>query len=93
MPKPFNITLPDEESAFIEQAAQRGRHGGPAEYVHALIRQQMERDRHEQALREGIQLGLDDMAAGRYQDLDAEGLRAEMDAIKQEARLGSADAA
>lgn len=78
MARQLNVNLPDDLERFVADHA-----AGDAEgYVRAVLRERMELDRLRELLRDDIDRGLDDLAAGRFVTLDAEGLRAELEAIK-----------
>lgn len=82
MARQLHLDLPDDLDRFVADHAA----GDEAGYVRNLLRQQMERDALRQSLRAGIDRGLDDLAAGRFVTLDADGLRVELEAVKAAGR-------
>lgn len=66
----MNVSLPDEMREWVEQQAKSGRYANASDYVRDLIRHDQDaRDIGgwtDEELRAEIQLGLDDVDAGRY---------------------------
>ncbi len=68
----MNVSLSEDQKKFIEDAIQGGRYFSSAEVVRAGLRLLMEREESRRAqlerLRNGIQLGLDDIENGNVVD-------------------------
>jgi antitoxin ParD1/3/4 len=76
-----NVVLTDHQATFVERLVKSGRYQNASEVLREglrLIERREEEDQAKlQALREAVQIGIDDMEAGRYttlttpQDIDA----------------------
>jgi antitoxin ParD1/3/4 len=75
-----NISLTPQQSAFIDEVVESGEFQNASEAMRAAIRVMQERREMRalklEKLRAELQLGIDDLEAGRYVELDATELRA-----------------
>lgn len=81
-----NVNLQDHQANFIRERIATGRFQNASEVVRAGLRlleqQEAENELKLQALREAIQVGLDDLDAGRYTTINSrEELSAFMDSV------------
>lgn len=77
----MNVSLPAELAAFVEGEVASGQHGTASEVVREALRLlRREREQYEQKmaiLRREIQIGIDDIEAGRISDRTVEDIAAE----------------
>lgn len=70
-----NVVLTDHQTALIERLVTSGRYQNASEVLREGLRLIERRDAQEaarlEALRAAIQMGLDDLEAGRYTDFDS----------------------
>ena len=88
-----NVVLSDRQAALVTRLVESGRYQNASEVMRAGLRmverQEAEDEVRLQAMREAVNVGLADLAAGRYQTFETpEALREGLAAIVEEA-LGS----
>jgi len=85
-----NVVITDHQAAFIEQMVATGQYQNASEVLREGLRAVEQREAENaarlKALREAIQVGIDDIEAGRYTTFKTpEALGAYLDAIADEA--------
>ena len=89
-----NVVLSDRQAALVARLVESGRYQNASEVMRAGLRlverQEAEDELRLKAMREAVNVGLADLAAGRYQTFETpDALREGLSAIVEEA-LGSA---
>jgi antitoxin ParD1/3/4 len=82
----MTVEIPPEYRPFVQAVIARGGFQTEAEVVGEALRLLQERDRHVDALRREVQLGLDDLERGDYTEYDDESLRQFFEQVKAEGR-------
>lgn len=93
---PSSYSLGEHFEAFIKRQVASGRYGSASDVVRAGLRlledRETLRDVTLESLKAELQRGLDDLAAGRYRELEGEeALRSFFDDVKRRGRQRSAD--
>lgn len=91
-----NVVLSDRQAALIAKLVESGRYQNASEVMRAglrlIERQEAEEEIRLQAMREAVEVGIADIAAGRYRAFDtAEELRDGFSAIIDDAIRGASD--
>jgi len=82
----MTVEIPPEYRQFVEAVIARGGFQSEVEVVSEALHLLEERDRHMDALRRDIQVGLDDLERGDYSEYDDDSLKAFFQEVKAEGR-------
>lgn len=78
----MNISIPENLREFIELQVREGGYGSASEYVRELVRDAKQRKKQEQELRELLEVGVKELASGKFREFDDETLPELFDEIR-----------
>jgi antitoxin ParD1/3/4 len=82
----MTVEIPPEYQQFVQSVIARGGFQTEVQVVSEALRLLEERDRHVEALRREIQVGLDELERGEQTEYDDESLKGFFEQVKAEGR-------